>query len=128
MLYLKKNIIDQMIQWKIDEMPNEAAGYLFKQNTLFKKIITVNHSAGHFYDENPEELLRLIDKYGKPTAIFHSHPLRAIPSAMDYIYMKTTIPLFNCVWFIMSIDLKLRAWTIREITLILNEIEVEIIG
>ncbi|KKK65239.1 hypothetical protein LCGC14_2976170 [marine sediment metagenome] len=112
MLYLKRNIINQMIQWTLSERPNEAAGYLFKQNALFVKIITANHSAGHFYDENPEALLKLINKHGKVSGIFHSHPGRAIPSAMDYTYMKTTIPLFNCVWFIMSNDLKLRAWTL----------------
>ena len=127
MLYLKKNILNELIEWTLAERPNEAAGYLFKQNALFKKIITGNHSVAHFYEENPEQLLKWINKYGKPTAIFHSHPCAAIPSGTDYVYMKTTIPFFQCVWFIMSNELKLRAWTVREITLLLNEIEVEII-
>lgn len=110
MLSLKKNIFNQLIEWTLAEKPNEAAGYLFKQNALFKKIITGNHSQTHFYDDNLEKLAGWIKKYGKPTAIFHSHPGEAIPSAVDFKYMKITIPLFNCVWLIMSKDMVLRAW------------------
>lgn len=127
MLYLKRDILNQMITWTLDERPNEAAGYLFKDNSIFKKIITGNHSVAYFYDENLEALLKSINKYGKPSGIFHSHPCAAIPSTTDLGYMRTTIPFFGCVWFIISELLELRVWTIREITLILNEIEVQII-
>ena len=116
-----------MVEWTIEEKPNEAAGYLFDNNTVFKKIITGNHSGGHFVANDPEKLLKWIEKYGKPTAIFHSHPCEATPSCIDLEYMKTTIPFFGCVWLIMSNKMKLRAWTLREITLILNEIRVEIV-
>ncbi len=112
MLYLKKNILDQLVEWSKEEYPNEAAGYLFEQNSLFKKIITGNHSVVHFYDENIEQLAKWIEKYGKPTAIFHSHPGEAIPSGTDYVYMKTSIPFFKCIWIIMSSYLKIRAWTL----------------
>ena len=51
-------------------------------------------------------------KYGKPTAIFHSHPGEATPSFIDLKFMSNSIPIFDCVWLIMSKDFKLRAWTI----------------
>lgn len=127
MLYLKKIIVDKLIEWTLSEKPNEAAGYLFKENTLFEKIITGNHSVAHFFDDNLGKLAGWIEKYGKPTAIFHSHPCAAIPSGTDLVYMRNTIPFFECIWLIMSNDLKLRAWTLREITLMTNEVEVKII-
>ena len=113
MYYLKKNILNKLIEWTLAERPNEAAGYLFVENSIFKKIITGNHSVGHFIDDNLSQLVVWIEKYGAPSAIFHSHPCQAIPSGMDYIYMKNTIPLFRCVWLIMSDMMKLRAWSIR---------------
>jgi len=125
--YLKKSILNELVEWTLSEKPNEAAGYLFKENTIFEKIITENHSVGHFHDDNLEKLAGLIEEYSKPTAIFHSHPCAAIPSSMDYKYMRNTIPFFGCIWLIMSDDLKLRAWTLKEITLMLNELEVTII-
>ncbi len=119
-----------MIEWTLAEKPNEAAGYLFRENALFKKIITGDHSQVHFSEENPEQLLKWINEYGKPTTIFHSHPCRAIPSTRDFIYMKTTIPIFHCTWAIMSNDLKLRVWTIKNHDfhgLLMKELEVNII-
>lgn len=127
MLYLKKDIMNELVEWTLSEKPNEAAGYLFKENSIFEKIITGDHSVGHFFDDNLERLAGFIEEYGKPTAIFHSHPCAAVPSGMDRRYMETTIPFFGCIWLIMSNDLKLRAWTLREITLITNEVEVKII-
>ena len=112
MIRIQRSIINQLVEWTKEESPNEAAGYLFCQNTIFKKIITGNHSGAHFVAENPEQLLRWIEKYGSPTAIFHSHPCAAIPSGTDLEYMSTTIPIFDCVWFIMSNTMRLRAWTI----------------
>lgn len=47
-----------------------------------------------------------------PSGIFHSHPCAAVPSYEDLTYMTTTIPLWSCVWFIMSNQMMLRAWTI----------------
>lgn len=127
MFSLKKHVFEQLKEWTLTERPNEAAGYLFKDNTLFRRIITDNHSGVHFFDENPEQFLEWIEEYGRPTAIFHSHPMSAVPSITDLIYMRNTIPYFECIWLIMSNSLKLRAWTVREITLILNEVEVNII-
>jgi len=111
-LYLKKNILNELIEWTLAEKPNEAAGYLFVENSIFKKIITGNHSVGHFIDDNLSKLAVWIGKYGAPSAIFHSHPCAATPSGTDYIYMKNTIPLFHCVWLIMSDRMKLRAWSL----------------
>ena len=128
MLYLKKDIIDKLTEWTLVEKPKEAAGYLFKENTLFEKIITGNHSITHFYDDNLEKLAGWIGKYGAPSAIFHSHPCAAIPSYMDEKYMKTTIPIFGCVWIIMSGDLTLRGWTLKKHDfhgIIMKEIEVK---
>jgi len=111
-VYLTTDIINQLIEWTKWEYPNEAAGYLFKDNTIFKKIVTGNHSGAHFFDDNLPQLLEWIDEFGSPSAIFHSHPGAAMPSGTDYHYMQTTIPFFGCVWFIMSANYKLRAWSL----------------
>ena len=126
MIHIPRNIINQLVEWTVLEKPNEASGYLFKDNTIFRKIITSNKSLTHFIDTTPENLLLLIEKYGKPTAIFHSHPGEAIPSGMDYIYMQTSIPFFECIWLIMSNKMSVRAWSLTEITLHIIELEVEI--
>ncbi len=128
MIHISKNIYNQLVEWTIDEKPNEASGYLFKDNTIFCRIITTDKSITHFMDTHLENLLGFIEEYGKPSAIFHSHPCEAIPSGVDLEYMKNTIPYLECVWLIMSNRMRVRAWTLREITLILNEIEVKIIG
>jgi len=127
MIYITRTILNQLIDWVKEEYPNEAAGYLFKDNTILKKIITRNHSAGYFYDNNPEQLLKWINEYGKPSGVFHSHPCAAIPSSMDYKYMTTTIPFWGCVWFIMSNRMRLRTWSLTELTLHIIELKVEII-
>jgi len=111
-MYLTTEIISQLIEWTKEEYPNEAAGYLFKDNSIFKKIVTEDHSGAHFFDNNLSQLLEWIEKWGSPSAIFHSHPGAATPSGVDYHYMQTTIPFFGCVWIIMSRDLKLRAWSL----------------
>ncbi len=103
---------NQLVEWTMEEKPNEASGYLFKDNTMFARIITTDKSATHFMDNNPENLLELIGKYGTPSAIFHSHPGDARPSGVDFEFMVNTIPLFNCVWLIMSNRMRLRAWTV----------------
>jgi len=107
-LYLKKDIIDKLTEWTLVEKPNEAAGYLFKDNSIFRRIITSDKSITHFYDENPEQLLKWIEKYGSPN-IFHSHPCAGIPSGTDILYMKNTL-IFNSIWFIMGNKMDLRAW------------------
>jgi len=123
---IQKNIFEQLVEWTKAEKPNEAAGYLFNHNSLFKKIITDNKSVVHFFDDNIEKLLRMVEKYGYPTAIFHSHPCSAVPSGTDYNYMITTIPFFKCVWLIMSSKMELRAWSLDRFDRV-KEIEVEII-
>lgn len=127
MVRIKKEIFNQLIDWTKAEKPYEAAGYLFADNSLFIKIITTDKSPGHFFDHDTEKLLGHITKYGKPTAIFHSHPCPAIPSIIDRHYMQTTIPFFGCIWLIMSSSMRLRAWSLTEITLHIVELEVEII-
>lgn len=126
MIRIPRSIINLLIEWTVLESPNEAAGYLFCQNTVFQRIITGNHSGGHFVEENPEQLLRWIEKFGKPSAIFHSHPCEAVPSYTDLKYMSTTIPIFECVWLIMSNKMVLRSWSINSKREII-EIGVEII-
>ena len=113
MIRIPKEIGSQLEGWVKDEYPNEASGYLFMDNTVFCRIITRDKSRTHFMDETPENLLGHIEEYGKPSAIFHSHPHEAVPSYEDLKYMMTTIPIFECVWLIMGSDLKIRAWTIR---------------
>lgn len=127
MIHITKNVYNQLVEWTKDEKPNESSGYLFKNNSIFCKIITSNKSEVHFMDNNPENLLGFIEKYGKPSAIFHSHPTVAVPSEMDVRFMETSIPSFECIWLIMSNEMRLRAWSLAEITLRLIELEVEII-
>ena len=121
MIHITRRIINQLVEWTIEEKPNEASGYLFKDNTIFSRIITQNKSRTHFMDTNPENLLGFIEKHGKPSAIFHSHPVQALPSLTDVEYMKMTIPLFECVWLIMSNRMELRAWTLRNAVMIRPE-------
>ncbi len=113
MIRISRDLINQLIEWTNEEKPNEASGYLFKDNTIFCRIITDNKSRTHFMDNNLENLLGFIEEYGKPSAIFHSHPCEARPSGMDYQYMTTTIPFWNCIWLIMSSSMRLRAWTLK---------------
>ena len=124
-MYLTTEIINQLIEWTKSEYPNESAGYLFKDNSIFKKIVTENHSGAHFFDENMGQLLKWIEKWESPSAIFHSHPCAAVPSGVDYHYMQTTIPFFGCVWLIMSNNFKLRAWSLSNRRFI--ELEITII-
>lgn len=112
MIRISKAIFNELISWKLEESPNEAAGYLFKDNTVFCRIITNDKSRTHFMDDEPANLLGFIQEYGKPSAIFHTHPGKAIPSYEDLKYMSTTIPIFDCVWLIMSDHYDLKAWTI----------------
>lgn len=112
MIRISKEIFNELVSWKLEESPNEASGYLFKDNTIFCRIITKNKSKTHFMDDQPANLLGFIQEYGKPSAIFHTHPGRAIPSHEDLKYMSTTIPIFDCVWLIMSDKYDLKAWTI----------------
>ena len=127
MIRIPRDIINQLVEWTKEEKPNEASGYLFKDNTIFCKIITDDKSRVHFTDNEPENLLAFIEEYGKPSAIFHSHPFGAIPSSRDFEYMKTTIPFWECVWLIMSNKMELRAWTLRNVVMVKpEELEVEI--
>ena len=123
-MYLTTDILKQLTEWTKEEYPNEAAGYLFEDNTIFEKIITENHSGAHFFDNNLTRLLKWIEKWGSPSAIFHSHPGKATPSGVDYHYMQTSIPFFGCVWFIMSVDYKLRAWSLSNRRFIELEISI----
>ena len=130
MVRIKREIYNQLVDWAKSEKPCEAAGYLFVDNTIFKKIITTDKSVGHFFDHDTENLLRLITKFSYPTAVFHSHPCAAIPSGTDRYYMQTTIPFFGCIWLIMSDRMRLRAWTLIGIdtdSMIFSEKEVEIV-
>lgn len=114
MIHITRRIYDQLVEWTIEEKPNEASGYLFKDNTMFCRIITQDKSRTHFMDDKLENLLGFIEENGKPSAIFHSHPGEAIPSLEDFKYMTTSIPFFDCIWLIMSNRMRLRAWTLKD--------------
>lgn len=130
MVSIKKEILKELIRISKDNKPNEVAAYLFKDNTVVKRIITEDESPAHFSETNTEIVLEWINDYGKPTAIFHSHPGGAQPSMTDVTYMSITIPFYGCPWLIMSGNYKLRAWDIwvRDCdSCTIKELEVEII-
>ena len=136
MVLIKKEILEELIRISKAGKPNEVAAYLFNNNTIIKKVETNDESPVHFSETNTEIVLEWITKYGKPTAIFHSHPMGAQPSYTDLKYMCTTIPFYGCIWLIMSGEYELRAWKIggsafkfprRGETIYPIEIEVKII-
>jgi proteasome lid subunit RPN8/RPN11 len=116
--------------------PNEAAAFLFKDNTIVIRADPENKSPTHFGGIDTQRVYDLIQKYGIPSALFHSHPCDAVPSYTDLMYMSSTIPMWKCAWLIMSDTMNLRAWTIggnreatpqRGETIYPKEIKVEII-
>ncbi len=109
--------ISQDIKEQLDRItqrayPNEASALLFKDNTIVIEANPKEKSPVHFAEIDPLWLAELVDKYGNPTALFHSHPCTAYPSSIDHRYMFTTISFWNCVWLIMSSSHTLKAWTL----------------
>lgn len=103
---------DKLVEISKSAKPNEACAYLFKNNTIVIQANPDSNSSVHFEGIDSQWVYDLIQEHGTPSSLFHSHPCVAIPSYTDLMYMKTTIPFWDCVWFIMSNRYLLRAWTI----------------
>lgn len=124
MIKLQKSIFKELVILTEEHKPDEVGAYLFKDNTVIKPMNKDGFRWCSFQDIDPEETYNWVKEFGKPSAIFHSHPCEAIPSITDKAYMHTTIQIYNCVWLIMSNKLKVRAWTIENFHI--KEIEVKI--
>lgn len=114
MVKVSKKVLSELIKLTHKEAPNEASAFLFKDNTMIVKAEPNSKSVGSFDDIDPVWVSDLIDKYGTPSALFHSHPCGAEPSYKDLLYMGTTIGFWGCPWLIMSNKMNLRAWTLNK--------------
>ena len=109
-----KEIYDQMIACARAFAPNEAHGYLFKENTIFKCGKADRASPAGFVT-NPQHMFNLIRQYGKPSGFFHSHPCGAEPSLTDLQHMQSTMLVYGKVpWYILSIENELKAWIYKQ--------------
>ena len=106
-------MFSRLVEITREESPNEASAFLFEDNTVVVKAEPNRKSIGSFDDIDPAWVCGLIDKYGKPSALFHSHPCAAVPSGKDLQFMIGTISVWGSVWLIMSDKMKLRAWTVN---------------
>lgn len=122
-MQISRQVFNKLVEITKKHKPNEASAMLFDSNTIVEEMINDEQTGAHFVS-NDEAQLELIEKHGIPSALFHSHPCSAVPSAMDILYMKTTCPGYNCIWLIMSNTMNLRAWTLHNG--IPSEIEVNI--
>lgn len=109
---LKKTIYNQLVNITRRNAPNEACAFLFDKNTLVIESFPTGRSPVHFSSPDPEIVQALIDKYGYPSALFHSHPGKAFASYRDEQYMEGTMKIWNCVWLIMSNKYDLIVYTI----------------
>ena len=125
MIEITNETLIYLIQITENCKPNEAAAILFENNTIVIEMNPMSKSVAHFSDIDPIAVSKLIDEYGIPSTLFHSHPCAAIPSSTDLTYMYSTIAIWHSPWLIMSDKMKLRCWTIHRNHPI--EIEVKIV-
>lgn len=131
---LKKATYEQLVNITRRNAPNEACAYLFDKNTLVIEAFPTSRSVAHFDSIDPEIVQALIDKYGYPSALFHSHPGGNRPSSRDESYMNATMRIWHCIWLIMSNTMDLNAYimcpmdTIDFGRLVYRHDKVEIIG
>jgi len=109
---LKKAIYDKLVEITQRNKPYEACAFLFDENTLVIEATPEERTCVSFDKIDPVEVSAMIDKYGVPSALFHSHPGKAFVSGKDEKYMYATMILWRCDWFIMSNKYNLRCWRI----------------
>lgn len=113
---LKRNIYDKLVAITRRASPNEACAFLFDHDTLVIEATPRRRSSISFDDIDDDWVLSIIDKYGTPSSLFHSHPGTTIPSYKDFNHMISTITIWKTPWLIMSSrNLKLEAWTLRKL-------------
>ena len=114
--------------------PNEACAFLFDDNTLVIEVVPEDRSPAHFGVIPVEFVQSLIDKYGIPSALFHSHPGGNRPSGRDEQYMEATMKIWKCIWLIMSSGMELKAYKMAPMDtrdfgrLVYGEHKVKIVG
>ena len=114
--------------------PNEACAFLFDNNTLVIEVVAEDRSPAHFGVIPVELVQSLIDKYGIPSALFHSHPGGNRPSNRDEQYMEATMKIWKCIWLIMSNKMDLKGYEMCPMDtkdfgrLVYREHKVEIVG
>lgn len=107
---ISRNIYDKLVEITRRFKPNEASAFLFSKNSLVIEAPTEDRSPVHFGEIDPEYTQALIDKYGIPSALFHSHPGGNSPSHTDEMYMRATMSIWKCPWLIMSSSMDLKAY------------------
>jgi len=109
---LKRQVYDKLVRITRRSAPNEACAYLFDKNTLVIEAFPSQRSPAHFGIVDTEVVQALINKYGIPSALFHSHPGGNTPSRRDEQFMTATMKIWNCIWLIMSSSYNLKAYKI----------------
>lgn len=133
-MQIKRNIYDKLVQITRRNKPNEACAFLFDKNTIVIEGYTPDRSPAHFGIIDAEYVQALIDKYGYPTALFHSHPGGNRPSGRDEQFMEATMKIWKCPWLIMSSSMDLKAYFMCPMDtydfgrLVYRQEEVEIVG
>lgn len=112
---IKRHIYDKLVEITRRASPNEACAFLFDNDTLVIEATPHHSSAVSFDDIDDEWILSLIERYGIPSSLFHSHPGAAVPSYKDFNHMISTIAIWKVVWLIMSNKMKLEAWTLEKL-------------
>lgn len=112
---IEKTIYDKLVTITRKASPNEACAYLFSNDSVVVEATPHRRSVVSFDDIDEDWVLSLIEKYGTPSSLFHSHPGVAMPSYKDFNHMIPTIAIWRTPWLIMSNTLKLRAWTLEKL-------------
>ena len=107
---IKKSIYNELCAIRNRHDPNESCAFLFNNNTIVIEAFPLHRSPVHFGTIDPVIVQKLIEKYGNPSALFHSHPGGNRPSSRDETYMDVTMKIWNCTWLIMSNTLDLKAY------------------
>lgn len=114
------DIQSDLIEFTLDNYPNECCGFLFEDNTKFVPLEPEIQTVGSFYLQDSMKLLKIIKENGWPSAFFHSHPCAAYPSSVDVQYMnymltwakvykKPEIP-----WLILGNDFRYMSWVLGQ--------------
>lgn len=91
--------------------PNEGVAFLFENDTIVEEVVPTERSPTHFEAIDAEIINILVDKYGNPSSLFHTHPAGTHPSLRDLNHMvATTIAWGSIPWLIMSRDGSIEGW------------------
>ena len=71
---MKQSIFDKLVEITRRHKPNEACAFLFDENSLVIEAIPEERTCASFDGIDPVMVSAMIDKYGVPSSLFHSHP------------------------------------------------------